>query len=82
MTKQDTIQKLCGIAKTVGEHFGWKHAADCFCKDTECGSLYSFETPILEFIRKAVWEKIAMEKWTKEVDKWYSGENAQKLAGK
>lgn len=61
VTKQETIEELCGVATKVNDKvFDYSLATDCFCTKEE-SSDYRFEERVLEFIKEAVNEKIDRE---------------------
>ena len=60
MTKNEIIEALCQLQRTVSEHIGWQHAADCFCHQaskTYPGS-YQNDGAALAFIVAAVQAQI------------------------
>ena len=57
--KQEVIERLCALCEEVGDLFNYKYPVDCFCrKDPPSGFTYQFSEKILEFIEKAIREKI------------------------
>jgi hypothetical protein len=66
MTRKDIIEAFCVLQRDAQEHIGFDHAADCFCslrtKETLYADNYQNDGAALEFIQKAVAEKIKAEK--------------------
>jgi hypothetical protein len=63
--KQEVLSKLCALCTEVGDKvFNHHSATDCFCGKIDTAVTpehFHFEQPVLDFILKAVKEKIELD---------------------
>ena len=63
MRKTEVTSAFCNLATHVARNkYQHQYAADCFCGDKKTRTHFEFDEIIFEYIRQAVYEKLARDK--------------------